>query len=309
MMRVLAILLALLSSPVAANTGDHHAWEVRSGASTLLKIEAVEEPTGWLATLLRPAALSIEGDTLIVDDPAPAVYQSVSATRQDDRLDLTFRSAGGVPMRFAIQMGAAGAATLDIGGILPDPIRLEPAPFLPRLFGLEPGGRYPLDLERPTNAEMTAIFAADQADRGAGQNIDWSVVGPRNAARLARTSALLDAGALRNGDDFYHAASVFQHGGDAAAFMKAHLLGTAAVARGRADALWIAGAPLDRYLQAIGQPQALGTQYSLPKGQPATRELYDRAMASDRLRQLFGTGTLAEQEQRRRGYDENRAAR
>ncbi|NJC33479.1 hypothetical protein GGR88_000953 [Sphingomonas jejuensis] len=40
--------------------------------------------------------------------------------------------------------------------------------------------------------------------------------------------------------------------------------------------------------------------------QPALQEPYDLAAAAGRLRPLFGTGTLAGQEQLRRGYDEGR---
>lgn len=60
------------------------------------------------------------------------------------------------------------------------------------------------------NAEMTAIFEADQAARQAGPDIDWEVVSREDEARRVRTKALLDAGALQSGDDFYHAAFVFQ---------------------------------------------------------------------------------------------------
>lgn len=51
---------------------------------------------------------------------------------------------------------------------------------------------------------MTAIFAADRADREAGVSaaIDWSAVTPRDEARRARVRVLLGAGALASGDDF-----------------------------------------------------------------------------------------------------------
>ena len=118
---------------------------------------------------------------------------------------------------------------------------------------------------------MTAIFDADQADRAhGGAAIDWSVVTPRDEARRARTLALLDAGALHSGDDFWHAAFVFQHGSQPDDFLLAHTLAVIAAARGRADASWIAAATLDRYLQNIGRP-TLGTQYHMPAGQQATQ--------------------------------------
>src|SRR5689334_5422706 len=86
--------------------------------------------------------------------------------------------------------------------------------------------------QQPANAEMTAIFEADQADRrGVGAAIDWSAVTPRDEARRARTLALLDAGALRTGDDFWHAAFVFQHGSAPNDYLLAHTLAVIAAAR------------------------------------------------------------------------------
>jgi len=169
-------------------------------------------------------------------------------------------------------------------------------------------------VQPPANSEMTAIFDADQADRQAGgAAIDWSVVGPRDAARQARTLALLNAGALRSGDDFWHAAFVFQHGAEPNDYLLAHTLAVIAAARGRPDAAWIAAATLDRYLQNIGRPQIYGTQY---RGRPMTQEPYDRALVSDALREALGVPSQASQERRRaeleaeyRAAEARRAAR
>jgi hypothetical protein len=181
----------------------------------------------------------------------------------------------------------------------------------------DPTARYAIDQHWQTNPEMTAIFDADQADRQAGPKIDWSAVGPRDAARQARTRALLDAGKLQSGTDFWHAAFVFQHG-QGKDYLLAHALAVIAVARGRPDATWIAAATLDRYLQSIGQPQIYGTQYTFRQkivgGKPqrdsgATQEPYDRTLLSDALRVASGVPPQAEQEQRREAMEkEFRAA-
>jgi len=162
----------------------------------------------------------------------------------------------------------------------------------------------------PTNAEMTAIFDADQADRqGSGAAIDWSVVGPRDEARRVRTLALLDAGALHSGDDFWHAAFVFQHGAEANDFLLAHTLAIIAAARGRADATWIAAATLDRFLNKIGRAQIYGTQFHSRPGEPTTQEPYDRALVSDALRQALGVPAQAAQERQRAQFEaESRAS-
>jgi hypothetical protein len=151
------------------------------------------------------------------------------------------------------------------------------------------------------NPEMSAIYAADQADREP-DTIDWSVVRPRDEARLARTKALLDSGKLRTGDDYWRAAFVFQHGSNPDDFLVAHTLALLAAAKGRSDATWIAAATLDRYLRNIGQKQIYGTQYVIPPDGNATQEPYDRTLISDALRQALGVPPLSEQEKRRAAF-------
>ena len=158
------------------------------------------------------------------------------------------------------------------------------------------------DLPAADNAEMAAIFNADQADRSA-QPIDWTIVKPADAKRRERTGQLLDAGMLRTGDDFYDAAFVFQHGENANDFLKAHLLAIVATAKGQPDASWIAAATLDRYLQETGKPQVLGTQFSRTDNGKFTQEPYDRTLASDAMRTALQVPSLAEQEIERRGYE------
>jgi len=156
------------------------------------------------------------------------------------------------------------------------------------------------------NAEMTAIYAGDQAPRsGSGATIDWSVVTPQDEARRARTRELLDSGAFRTGSDFFNAATVFQHGSTPADFMLAHTLAVVAAARGRSDAAFMAAASLDRYLQAVGHAQVYGTQYRTPDRRNTTQEPYDRTLVSDALRQALDVRTLAEQEVHRRELEES----
>jgi hypothetical protein len=87
---------------------------------------------------------------------------------------------------------------------------------------------------------MKAMFDADQAARSNPAGIDWDVLAPQDEVRRLRTRALIDAGRLLTADDFYRAAFVFQHGAAPADYLLAHVLATAAVARGHRDAPWIA---------------------------------------------------------------------
>lgn len=158
------------------------------------------------------------------------------------------------------------------------------------------------DVKRASNAEMTAIYDADQAARDQPAKIDWSVVGPADQARRQRTQTLLDAGKLNSGEDFYHAAYVFQHGDKPEDFLKAHALAVVALSRGYSKAAWIAAATLDRYLQNIGQPQIYGTQFQHKSGQPWTQEPYRRDVLSDAVRQATGVPPLAKQEDQRKEW-------
>ena len=143
------------------------------------------------------------------------------------------------------------------------------------------------------NEEMAKIFAADQKDREGGMNItpaQWEQINRRDAARREQVRKLLDSSTLKTGEDFEHAAFVFQHGNRAEDYLMAHILAIAAVVRGDAKARWICAATLDRYLQSIKQPQVFGAQYSWTdsaQGRKATQEPYDRTLISDALRQEF----------------------
>lgn len=166
----------------------------------------------------------------------------------------------------------------------------------------DPTPRPAPSVQATTNAEMTALFDADQKARDNPATIDWKILWPADRARRARTQALLDAGALHSGDDFYHAAYVFQHGETAADFLKGHTLAVIAAARGKAEAVWIAAATLDRYLQRIGQPQVYGTQFQRVPGQAWTQEPYQRDLLSDALRQATNVPTLTDQARQLEDY-------
>ncbi len=157
--------------------------------------------------------------------------------------------------------------------------------------------------ERPTNAEMTAIFTADQAARADIAHVDTARLIAEDEARRTRTQALLDAGQLQSGQDYLNAAFVFQHGQRPADYLKAHLLAMIAVARGKPEATWIASATLDRYLQAIGQPQVLGTQFRAQEDKSMTQEPYARDLVSDAMRQALGVPSQADQVAQARRFE------
>jgi hypothetical protein len=160
-----------------------------------------------------------------------------------------------------------------------------------------------------SNPRMTALFQADQGARTSGAKIDWTVVAREDEQRRRETRALLDKGELSSATDFYHAAFIFQHSGEPGDYLLAHTLAIVAVARGRADATWIAAASLDRYLMSVGQKQIYGTQYRKRDGQPTTQEPYHRGLVPDALRKALGVPAQAEQDKRRAEIESHHAPR
>jgi hypothetical protein len=308
---LLAALLLISAAPAAAQEGR---WAVRAGGQTLILLEVERAPgAGGALTgrMVRPDHFSVstgEGAQPFVfsEVTGPTVTRRITAAAQTPRgLELTVegRRPGSTEL-FLFRPGPGEGARLYFAGIEQTYLPLARAAAGEAVAAAwAPGRSYATEILWPTNAEMTAIFDVDQADRSPGAAIDWAVVTPRDVARRARVRALLDAGALNSGDDFYHAAFVFQHGSEPGDYLLAHSFALIAAARGRPDATWIGAATLDRYLQAIHQPQIYGTQFLTPPGQPTSQEPYDRALVSDALRAALGVPDQAGQERQRARFE------
>lgn len=154
------------------------------------------------------------------------------------------------------------------------------------------------------NQEIAMIFEADQEIRRSFSSETANNQGfvarmiADDEARRARIAELLAEGALTTANDFYRAAFIYQHGSEPSSYLLAHTLAVAAATRGHERAGWISAATLDRYLQAIGQPQIYGTQTSIPSGEEPTKEPYNRELVPDHLRAALGVPILAEQDEK-----------
>lgn len=305
----MALLLPLLLA-AAAVPDVNGTWDLLAGGETIYRIEIASTPAGTTATWSRPMHLDGDNDGFS-RVTGPVVRRKARTVRVvGGDLELTFDdpTPGAMPDVFRLHRVDATHLRLVYQGTGLEPFDLDRA-----TAATFPNAKWQSDrtyvrtINRPTNPEMTALFDADQADRQPAV-IDWTVVGPADRTRKARTQALLDAGALQSGDDYEHAAFIFQHGDTPGDYLKAHLLAMIAVARGKSDALWIASATLDRYLQSIGKPQVLGTQFKLPEGAPVSQDPFDRALVSDAVRQALRVPPLAEQEQEGRDMQAHAAA-
>ncbi len=302
MLTIVPVLLAATSAvatPCTAGT-----WALQASGQTIFRIEISKTPTSTTATWERPEHFETDGERFsrISGPTVRRSARSIKLVNGDVELSFDDPAPGATPDIFRLHCVGAGLlnATYQGTGFEPfDLIRTKAkgAPLGP----WDDERSYVRLITRPTNAEMTAIFDADQADRQA-ERIDWSIVGPADKKRQTRTEELLSSGALRSGDDFYHAAFIFQHGSVADDYLKAHILAMIATARGNPGAVWIASATLDRYLQSIGKPQVIGTQYKMQKGRSATQEPYDRVLVSDAMRNALHVQAMPEQEQRRQQY-------
>jgi hypothetical protein len=131
-------------------------------------------------------------------------------------------------------------------------------------------------------------------------------------ARRAEVRKFLEEGKITSGEDFSDAALIFQHGQTAGDFLFAHILAVEGLIRGGAADKWIAAATLDRYLQAVGQPQVFGTQYPgdkaagntvKPQVDPRvmniqrTQQPYDAKLLPNYVRQDFCVPDMTQQEE------------
>lgn len=115
------------------------------------------------------------------------------------------------------------------------------------------------------NPELKALVEADQAARSAGPNgnIDWKTVAVQDAERRKRVLEIAGKGGLREAEDYFGAALVFQHGDNPEDYERAHqwCLKALELDPEHPSARWLAAATKDRYLMNTGKPQLYGTQY------------------------------------------------
>lgn len=279
-------------------------WALQVDGRNLVVLHLEGETHSLTGTLQRPMGLSLGPFTALgtrvsqVKFPPVTIAVKEARTVPSGRVFSLWQSSN-TAGEILLRIDEWGDAELALGADAPD------SAFVP-LVRLSGAGQMAPDWspERsyliraraaPPNSALASLFEADQADRRSDRNVDWSVVGPRDAERRRQVRKLLDEGAIRAADDYYRAAFVFQHGNDAQDHLLAHVLAMAAMALGRTDASWIASATLDRYLQNSDQSQIFGTQFVGARGTPMTQGKYDPALIPDSVRQLLGVPTIQQQ--------------
>jgi len=141
--------------------------------------------------------------------------------------------------------------------------------------------------------ELRLMYVEDQTDRQA-ESVDWSVVGPRDRARLARVKELFASDSLYTANDYYHAAMILQHGAEPEDYLLAHEFCVVAIIKGRNDKAtrWLAAASEDRFLMNLDRPQRFATQFrSVGVDGPVLLYKVDSSV-TDGLRHLMDARTL-----------------
>jgi hypothetical protein len=302
------LLLASMGAVAAQSPQDlRGTWALQLDGRNLfvLKLEAGSQ--GLSGTLQRPTSVVLTPSNLGMgfSGVQRPIYTSQVSQRRSTPGGIVFSYTppGGIAKEFLLRSEGNGMARFAFDASDPDGLSV----LLTRAgdsaaVASDWEVRKSYFVRAPTqapNAELAAIFAADQTDRRAGAAIDWSLVGPRDEARRKRVREMLDQSLLRAADDYYNAAFVFQHGSKPDDYLLAHALSMAAVALGRADASWISSATLDRFLQSVDRSQIFGTQYLAPPGGSVTQGKYDSALIPDSLRGVLGVPTRAQQETQR----------
>ena len=115
---------------------------------------------------------------------------------------------------------------------------------------------------RMDNAELAAIYEADQGDRLRGAfESDPDGVSARDRVRHSRIQTMIAEGVVTTGADYFHAAMIFQHGSSLESFRQAHDLAMRSRDLGDQRAVWLAAASLDRWFARLWNRQLFGTQF------------------------------------------------
>jgi len=125
---------------------------------------------------------------------------------------------------------------------------------------------------------------------------EYRLLRERDADRRKRVEAMIEPGALKEPEDYYHAAWILNHGESVEEIWHAHILAEQAVKLGLRRARWLAAATYDRWLMYRGKPQKYGTQI-VPDGK--RQRVWDvEPDTSDAERAEWDVPALAEMERR-----------
>jgi len=288
------------------------AWVMNLGTKTFMVLTLENAGDTFSGTLTRPEKFQTSNGVRFSHLSSSVETETVvSASIQGDKLHFTTSDAHDKDDKSEYEMTllGRGLASIKVTDIPIEPwtfSRVHDANPHTVFTDWDPRRSYSLDDDAASNPEMQQIYEADQQVRK--DFVEFSraadALVPGDAQRRSQTSRLLADGKLRTAEDYTRAAFVFQHGSTPDDFLFAHTLAMVAAAKGDEDALWIASATLDRYLQSTGKRQIFGTQIKEKADHTATLEPYNRELISDGIRRELGVQPIAVQEETLPGWTE-----
>ena len=155
----------------------------------------------------------------------------------------------------------------------------------------------PVPLDNPL---LRRLFDEDQDDRKTG-TIDADMA-KRDAQRREQVLGELRSGRLRNANDYYRAAMVFQHGESADEIRLAFSLAWTSAQMGgkkKDRALWLSAAAWDRIMMRLQKPQWYGTQHAAnDAGSEFSLYQIDEDAVTDQERTRMNVPVLSEAKKR-----------
>lgn len=275
-------------------------YALKLGPRTLTVLHLKTENGKIAGTFERPKSFS-GNIQFAVSNPEVVTFQITKAEVRDGVLHFTVQDPASKDntddFTLTLEENARAEMGFDLAGYAAEPMLMQRVSEAKVSTDWVPGRRYGVNDSDTDSGEMKRIYNADQQARqslGLTQE-DWKQINQEDAARRVRVKAMLDDGLLHTGADYKRAAFIFQHGDTPNDYLLAHTLAIVAVSKGDSEAIWIASATLDRYLNSINKPQIYGTQYNNKKN-VWTQEPYDHTLVSDMLRRALDVPSQKTQE-------------
>lgn len=307
-MTLLASAACLALAPLSAHAEEALAgrwmWSVEGRPVMVLEIGADDRPS----SLTTPEQITqmIDGSVMQVSGPVQT-YQLDVQPVGENAFELFERTRD---RTYVLRLVSPGSALLSYADAPIPPMAFYRI-YDPNIVMTDWGGdrayhRLVLPDRSTSNPELRALFEADQAPR---QQVIPLAAGVErdDSQRRARVRQMLDEGLVQSGEDYFHAAFVFQHGDQPDDFLLAHAMMMTAVAKGNHNAAGMLAQTLDRYLQSIAKPQIYGSQFEVPNNcMPVTQGDFDQALIPDSAREALAVPPLAVQQEQRQFYAQQR---
>lgn len=262
--RVLFLWVGVLPQTALAHELEGY-WALKIEGKNLMVMDIRHSGGKLEGRFVRPRGLNLMNGLFKISDPAEQQDILMDAKGNGAALALTFRSEDGRLSVFNAIEDESGDLCLAVADI---PAEAGIGPWIfKRIDGFQhifTGWRadrsYVLGDTGRQSREIEELYSLDQRALQHAARPGSSSEAELRSERIIKVKRLLVGGGIGIGSDYRKAAFILQHGSSEEDFLLAHTLAVVALAKGDAEAVWIAAATLDRYLQSVGKAQIYGTQ-------------------------------------------------